>query len=272
MPLLESAVMGTLKDKNILITGVLNRHSIAYAIAKDALAAGAKIILTYQTSDKLRDKVGKLAKEDFDDAPLFPLDVASDKECDRLFEEIEKLGHGLDGMVHSLAFAPRDALTGMFEQSTTREAFATALDISAFSLTAMAQRARPLLNENASLLTLTYLGSTRAVPNYNVMGVAKAALESSVRYLAASFGVDGHRVNAISAGPIRTLAASGIADINKMLNAVADQSALRRNISQDEVAHAATFLLSPLASGITGEIMHVDAGHNFMLGPVSNGT
>ena len=257
--------MKTLEGKYILVTGILNRHSIAYAIAKEAAAAGARLVLTYQSSERLKAKVGKLAKEEFADATLLPLDVTSDSELDELFATLAKSGHGLDGIVHSLAFAPREALSGRFEEATTRAAFATALDISAFSLTALAQRARPLLNAQASLVTLTYLGANRAVPNYNVMGVAKAALESSVRYLAASLGGDGHRVNAISAGPIRTLAASGIADINKMLGAVAQQAALKRNITQEEVAHAATFLLSPLASGITGEILHVDAGHNFML-------
>ena len=258
--------MKLLQDKKILITGVLNRHSIAYAIAQAAQQHGAEIALTYQTSERLRDKVGRLAAQDFGGAPLYPLDVTSDDECANLFADLNKRWDTLHGVVHSLAFAPRETLDGPFHDVTSRASFATALDVSAFSLTALAHHSRPMLTNGSSLLTLTYLGARRAVPNYNVMGVAKAALESSVRYLAASLGPDGIRVNAISAGPLKTLAASGIAALSQMLKAVAQQSALKRNITQEEVASAAMFLLSSMAAGVTGEILHVDAGHNFMHG------
>ena len=258
--------MKLLENRNILVTGVLNRHSIAYSIAKAVIEHGGNLALTYQTSDRLKDKVAKLAKEDFNDCVLLPLDVADDKQCEDLFSELGKSWKKVDGVVHSVAFAPREALTGDFHSVTGRDDFATALDISAYSLTALAKYATPMLSENASIVTLTYLGAERAVPNYNVMGVAKAALEASVRYLAASMGTSNTRVNAISAGPIKTLASSGIAGIGKMLKAVAEQSALGRNVNQQEVGNVAAFLLSELSSGITGEVIHVDAGYSIMGG------
>ena len=258
--------MALLEGKRLLVSGVINRYSIAYAIARAAKEHGAQVALTYQTSDRLREKVGRLAEEDFSGAPLVALDVSSDEQCDSAFAQIKEDLGGLDGLVHSIAYAPREALSGAYHEVTEREAFATALDVSAYSFTAMAKRASDLLTPGSCLLTLTYLGANRAIPNYNVMGVAKAALESSVRYLAASLGSEQLRVNAISAGPIKTLASSGIGSIGKMIKAVAEQSALRRNVTREEVADAAVFLLSPMAAAITGEVLHVDAGHNFMLG------
>lgn len=258
--------MNLLENRKILVTGVLNQHSIAYAIAKQVQAHGGELALTYQTSDRLRDKVGKLAQSDFNDCLILPLDVADDGQCEQLFTELGKHWGHLDGLVHSIAFAAREALTGEYHAVTTRENFATALDISAYSFAALAKHAAGMLSNDAALLTLTYLGAVRAVPSYNVMGVAKAALEATVRYLAASMGPSGVRVNAISAGPIKTLAASGIDGINKMLKEVAAQSALGRNISQEEVGKVAAFLLSDLASGITGEVTYVDAGYSIMGG------
>ena len=252
--------MSLLAGKKILVTGILNQHSIAYAIAHAVVEQGGQLAITYQNTERLRDKVTRLADKHFPDALILPLDVSSDEQCDAMFTSLQEHWSELDGLVHSVAFAPREALAGNYHDSTTREAFSTALDISAFSLTALAQRAAKIMTQNASIVTLTYLGSSRAIPNYNVMGVAKAALESSVRYLASSLGPSHIRVNAISAGPIKTLASSGIAGIGKMLNAVARQSALQRNITREEVAATAAFLLSQMASGITGEILHVDAG------------
>lgn len=258
--------MTILENRKILVCGVLNKYSIAYAIAQAVVAHGGELALTYQTSDRLRDKVGKLAKQDFGDCLLLPLDVAEDEQCAQLFTDLDKEWGTLDGIVHSIAFAPRETLTGDYHCVTTRRDFATALDISTYSFTALAQQAAPLLSDSASLLTLTYLGAERAIPNYNVMGVAKAALEASVRYLAAGLGPAGVRVNAISAGPIKTLASSGIAGMGKMLKAFATQAALGRNISQEEVGKVAAFLLSEMASGITGEVIHVDAGYSIMGG------
>ncbi len=258
--------MSLLADKKILVTGILNQYSIAYAIARTVVEQGGKLALTYQNNERLREKVGRLAAKDFPNASLLPLDVASDQQCDAMFASLQEQWSELDGLVHSVAFAPREALIGNYHENTSREAFGTALDISAFSLTALAQRAAKMMSPGASMVTLTYLGSNRAIPNYNVMGIAKAALESSVRYLAGSLGPSHIRVNAISAGPIKTLASSGISGIGEMLKGVAAQAALQRNITREEVAAAAAFLLSDMASGITGEILHVDAGFNFMSG------
>ena len=258
--------MSLLAGKKILVSGILNSHSIAFAIGKTALEHGAELAISYQNIERFKDKVLRLVDKEFNGALTIPLDVSSDEQCDEAFAELANRWGKFDGLVHSIAFAPREALAGPFHENTERDAFAEALDVSAYSLTAMSSRAAPMLNPDSCILTLTYLGANRAVPNYNVMGVAKAALESSVRYLAASLGVDGIRVNAISAGPIKTLASSGIGGIGKMISAVSEQSALRRKVSSKEVADAAVFLLSPMASAITGEILHVDAGHNFMLG------
>ncbi|MBF2735220.1 MAG: enoyl-ACP reductase [Betaproteobacteria bacterium AqS2] len=262
--------MNLLQDKTVLVTGILSRHSIAYAIAKACQDNGAKLIITYQDHERVAAKARGLAEEDFPGAPLHALDAGSDENIEKLFAQLKEEGVELDGLVHSMAFVNRRALQGPYHRGTSRRDFQIALDISAYSFTALAAAAAPLLKPDACLLTLTYLGSQRAVTNYNVMGVAKAALESSVRYLAASFGPQKVRVNAISAGPIKTLAASGIGGFNKILEVVAAESALRRNVSQEEVASAALFLLSSLASGVTGEILHVDAGHNFMLGRVED--
>lgn len=250
----------------MLVTGVLNKRSIAFSVAKTVLAEGGQIALSYQSGDRLRDKVGRLAESELGNAPIYPLDVSSDIECDRIFNDINALWGTLDGLVHSVAYADREMLSGHYHNVTGREKFAQALDISAYSLTALASRSAALMGNNGSIVTLTYLGSQRAVPNYNVMGVAKAALESSMRYLAASLGPNGVRVNAVSAGPVKTLAASGIKDFGRMLDMVAKQSPLRRNVSQQEIANAVAFLLSERASGITGEIVHVDGGHNFSAG------
>lgn len=262
--------MKLLQGRTVLVTGILSRHSIAYAIAKLCNDNGAKLILTYQNHERIAAKARDLAAEDFPGVPLHPLDASSDEDIDGLCARLKEDGAKLDGLVHSMAFVNRRALQGPYHRTTSRADFQTALDVSAYSFTGLAAAAAPLLKPDACLLTLTYLGSQRAVTNYNVMGVAKAALESSVRYLAASFGPRHIRVNAISAGPIKTLAASGIGGFNKILEVVAAESALRRNVSQEEVAGAAVFMLSPLASGVTGEILHVDAGHNFMLGRVED--
>ena len=262
--------MKLLQDKTILVTGLLSKHSIAYAIAKLCVEHGARLLLSYQNMERLRERATKLAEEDFPGVPLYPLDAGSDEDIENLFGQFEKDGTKLDGLVHSMAFVHRRALSGPYHQATSRDDFKQALDISAYTFTGLAARAAPVLNPDACLLTLTYLGAQRAIPNYNVMGVAKAALEASVRYLAASLGPQQVRVNAISAGPIKTLAASGISGFDKILEVVAAESALRRNISQEEVAGAAVFMLSALASGVTGEVLHVDAGHNFMLGRIED--
>ncbi len=259
--------MTQLAGKRILVTGVLNNRSIGYAIAREAVAQGARIALAYQDDERLRAKVAKLAEADLGSPPLYPLDVASDELCDRLAASLQADWGGLDGFVHSVAFADRATLAGAYHANTSREHFAQALDVSAYSLTAMAMRFAGLMPAGSAFVALTYIGSRVAVPNYNVMGVAKAALESSVRYLAASLGPQGIRANAISAGPIKTLAASGIGGLGKMLAHVAASAPLRRNVTQAEVAHAAAFLLSEAASGITGEILHVDAGQHISGGP-----
>lgn len=253
--------MGFLKDKRVLITGLLSNRSIAYGIAKAMKREGAILAFTYQ-GEEVRGRVQKLAHE-FDSNLLFPCDVASDNEITLCFENLQKHWDGLDCIIHSIAFAPREALTGDYLESINREAFRIAHDISAYSFSALAKAALPLMQDrNGSLLTLSYLGAVRVMPNYNVMGLAKASLEANVRFMASSLGPKGIRVNAISAGPIKTLAAAGIGNFGKLLGYTEKVSPLRRNVTIDEVGNVAAFLCSDLASGITGEITYVDAGFN----------
>jgi enoyl-[acyl-carrier protein] reductase I len=253
--------MGFLTNKRILITGLLSSRSIAYGIAKAMKREGASLAFTYQNED-LRGRVEKLAAE-FDSNLLFPCDVASDDQIAQCFAQLQKQWDGLDSIVHSIAFAPREALTGDYLESVNREAFRIAHDVSAYSFAALAKAALPLMeNRNGALLTLSYLGAIRVMPNYNVMGLAKASLEANVRFMASSLGPKGIRVNAISAGPIKTLAAAGIGNFSKLLGYTEHVAPLRRNVTIDEVGNVAAFLCSDLASGITGEITYVDAGFN----------
>ena len=253
--------MGFLAGKRILITGLLSNRSIAYGIATACHRQGAKLAFTYQ-NERFRERVTKMATE-FGSSLVFACDVASDEEIANLFAELHRSWDGLDGLVHSIAFAPREAIDGDFLAGISREAFRVAHDVSSYSFVALAKAALPMMEgRNAALLTLSYLGAVRTMPNYNTMGLAKASLESAVRFMAASMGPKGIRVNAISAGPIKTLAAASIGSFGKLLAFHAHQAPLRRNVSIDEVGNAAAFLCSDLASGVTGEIMYVDGGFN----------
>ena len=253
--------MAFLQDKNILITGLLSSRSIAYGIAKAMHREGAQLAFSYQ-GERIKDRVIDLAAE-FDSKMVLPCDVASDGEIDALFAELGTQWTGLDGIIHSIAFAPREALAGDYLDSVTREAFRIAHDVSSYSFAALAKAGLPMMQgRSAALLTLTYLGAERSFPSYNVMGLAKASLEANVRYMAQSLGPKGIRVNAISAGPIKTLAAAGIGSFGKLLAFSEKQSPLRRNVTIEEVGNTAAFLCSDLASGITGEITYVDAGFN----------
>jgi len=253
--------MGFLQDKKILITGVASNRSIAYGVARAMHREGAQLAFTYQ-GDKLKGRVEKFAAE-FDSDIVLPLDVTEDEQIEQVFAELEKHWDGLDGLVHSIGFAPRDQLEGTFVEAINREGFRTAMDISTYSFAALAKAARGMMQgRNGALVTMTYLGAVRTIPNYNVMGVAKAALEATTRYLADSLGPEGTRVNAISAGPIRTLAASGINNFRTMLAEGEKRNPLRRNVTIDEVGNAAAFLCSDLASGITGDVLYVDAGYH----------
>jgi enoyl-[acyl-carrier protein] reductase I len=255
--------MGFLQDKKVLITGIASNRSIAYGVAKAMHREGAQIALTYQ-NEKLKKRVDKFAAE-FGSDIVLPLDVTSDEDIDNLFVELGKHWDGLDCLVHSIAYAPADQLEGDFAQAVTREGFSVAHDISAYSFAAMAKAARGMMQgRNASLVTMTYLGAVRTVPNYNVMGVAKASLEATMRYLADAMGPDGIRVNAVSAGPIRTLAASGIKNFKTMLEEAEKKNPLRRNVTIDEVGNATAFLCSDLASGITGDVLYVDSGYHIV--------
>ncbi len=256
--------MAYLSGKRILITGLLSNRSIAYGIAKACHREGAELAFTY-VGERFKDRITEFAKE-FNSSLIFDCDVGSDKQIHALFEELGKSWPQFDGFVHSIGFAPREAIAGDFLEGLSREAFKIAHDISAYSFPAMAKEALPMLSPNAALLTLTYLGSLRNVPNYNTMGLAKASLEASVRYLAGSLGPKGIRVNGISAGPIKTLAASGIKGFGKILDAVEKTAPLRRNVTVDDVGNAASFLLSDLASGITAEIIYVDNGFSQVVG------
>ncbi|MGE5467127.1 MAG: enoyl-ACP reductase FabI [Ignavibacteria bacterium] len=254
--------MGFLAGKRILITGLLSNRSIAYGIAKACKREGAQLAFTYQ-NERFEERLQKFAAE-FGSEMVFRCDVAVDAEIENVFTEIGKKWEGLDGIVHSIAFAPSEAIEGDFLDGITRESFRIAHDVSSYSYAALAKAARPLLlkGNNASLLALTYLGAERTLPNYNTMGLAKASLEAATRYLAFCLGPQGIRANAISAGPIKTLAASGIGSFGKLLAYNAHNAPLRRNVTIDEVGNAAAFMLSDLASGITGEIMYVDGGLN----------
>ena len=253
--------MGFLQGRRILVTGMLSNRSIAYGVAKACRREGAELAFTYQ-GEGIRDRVVDLAKE-FDTDLVFPCDVANDAEIDAAFASLRGRWDGLDGLVHAIAFAPREALKGGFHESVTREAFRVAHDISSYSLAALAKAAAPMMQGRpGSIVTLSYLGAVRSIPNYNVMGLAKASLEAGVRYLAASLGPAGIRVNAISAGPIKTLAAAGIGNFSKILHFVERNAPLRRGVTTEEVGNTAAFLLSDLGSGITGEILYVDAGFN----------
>ena len=253
--------MGFLADKKILITGLLSKHSIAYGIAKACHREGAQLAFTYQ-SERFEDRIKKFAAEFGSDITI-PLDVSSDEQIDNLFAELGKRWDGLDGLVHSIAYAPTEAIEGDFLNGISRDAFRIAHDISSYSYAALAKGARPLMQgRKASLLALSYLGAERTMPNYNTMGLAKASREAATRYLAFCLGPEGIRANAISAGPIKTLAASGIGNFGKLLAYNSHNAPLRRNVTIDEVGNAAAFMLSDLASGITGEIMYVDGGMN----------
>ncbi len=253
--------MGFLAGKRALIVGLVSNRSIAYGIAKAMQREGAELAFTYQ-NDKLQNRVVKIAKE-FNSNITMPCDVSSDEQIAAVFEELKKSWDGLDIIIHSVAFAPREELEGAYLENATREGFKTAHDISSYSFGALAKAGRDMMKgRNGALLSLSYLGAERAMPNYNVMGVAKASLEANVRYLAYSLGPEGTRVNAISAGPIRTLAASGIANFRSMLDSFQEKAPLRRNVTIEEVGNAAAFLCSDLASGITGEITYVDCGYN----------
>lgn len=256
--------MGFLSGKKFLITGLLSNRSIAYGIAKACRREGAELAFTY-VGDRFKERAVDFAKE-FNTELIFDCDVSSDEQIEALFTDLAKTWPQFDGFVHAIGFAPREAIAGDFLDGLSREAYRIAHDISAYSFPAMGKAALPMLRPNAALLTLTYLGSMRTVPHYNTMGLAKASLEASVRYLANSLGPKGIRVNAISAGPIKTLAASGIKDFGKILGAVEAAAPMRRNVTIDDVGNAASFLLSDLANGITAEIIYVDNGFSQVTG------
>jgi len=262
--------MALLAGKKILVTGLLSNRSIAYGIAAAARREGAELAFTY-VGDRFRDRVTELAAE-FGSDLVLPCDVSSDAQIGELFEGLKQRWDGLDGLVHAIAFAPREAIAGELLDGLSREAFREAHDISAYSFPALAKAALPMMQgRQAALLTLTYLGAERVVPHYNVMGLAKASLEASVRYLASNLGAQGIRVNGISAGPIKTLAASGISGFSRILKFVEQHAPLRRNVTIEDVGNAAAFLLSDLAAGITGEIVYVDAGFSSVVGGMTAG-
>lgn len=257
-----------LSGKRILITGLLSNRSIAYGIARACKEQGAELAFTYQT-ERFKERTQDFAKE-FGSEIYLPCDAASDQEIEQLFASLGQHWDRLDGLVHAIAFAPREAISGDFLEGASRAAFAQAHDISAYSFVAMAKAALPLMSQRneanprggGSMLTMSYMGAEKMVANYNTMGLAKASLEASVRYLAESLGNKGIRVNGLSAGPIKTLAASGIKGFSKILDAVEKNAPLRRNVTIEEVGNVAAFMLSDLARGITAEITHVDSGFN----------
>ncbi|RCS59286.1 enoyl-ACP reductase FabI [Parvibium lacunae] len=261
--------MGFLTGKRILITGLLSNRSIAYGIAHACRQQGAELAFTYQ-GERFVDRIREFAAE-FGSDLIFPCDVGDDQQITDLFALLGQKWQRLDGIVHAIAYAPREAIAGDFLEGFSREGFRTAHEISAYSFAAMAKAALPLLQgpdgqNRAALLTLSYLGAMRMIPSYNTMGLAKASLEASVRYLAESLGHRGVRVNAISAGPIKTLAASGIKGFGKILDFVEQNAPLRRNVTIEDVGNAAAFLLSELASGVTAEVMYVDGGFSQTVG------
>ena len=257
--------MGFLSGKKLLITGVLSNRSIAYGIAKACHAQGATLAFSY-VGERFKERITEFAA-DFGSTLIFDCDVGSDAQIDALFKDLSAHWPTFDGFVHSIGFAPRESITGDFLEGLSREGFRVAHDISAYSFPAMAKAARPYLSSKSALLTLTYLGALRVLPNYNTMGLAKASLEASVRYLAECMGAQGVRVNGISAGPIKTLAASGIKDFGKMLKASA-ASPIRRNVTIDDVGNVAAFLLSDLAAGVSAEITYVDGGFSNVVGGI----
>jgi enoyl-[acyl-carrier protein] reductase I len=255
--------MGFLAGKKALVVGIASTRSIAYGIAKAMHREGAELAFSY-ANEKLKPRVEKFAAE-FDSDIVLPCDVSIDSEITGLFDQLNQRWDSLDAMVHSVAFAPREALDGDYLANLDREGFRIAHDISSYSLAAMAKAGRAMMqNTNGSIITMTYLGSERALPNYNIMGVAKASLEANVRYLAAALGPEGIRVNSISAGPIKTLAAAGIGNFKKILDEVARNSPLRRNVTIEDVGNTGAFLCSDLAAGITGENIYVDSGYNIV--------
>ncbi len=258
--------MGFLAGKRILLTGLLSNRSISYGIAKACHREGAELAFTYQ-NERFLDRITKFAAE-FDSKLVYQCDVAEDAQIDALYADLGKQWDSIDGLVHSIAFAPSEAIEGDFLNGISRESFRIAHDISSYSFAALAKGARPLMQgRNGSLLCLSYLGAERTMPNYNTMGLAKASLEAATRYLAFSLGPEGIRANALSAGPIKTLAASGIGNFGKLLAYNSHHAPLRRNVTIEEVGNAAAFLLSDLASGITGEVVYVDGGmHSTALG------
>jgi enoyl-[acyl-carrier protein] reductase I len=253
--------MGFMTGKRALVVGLASNRSIAYGIAEALHREGAELAFTYQT-EKLEPRVRKMA-EGFGSSLCFPLDVTDDAQIDALFTGLGEHWDRLDALVHSVAFAPKEELEGSFTEKTTREGFRIAHDVSSYSLTALARAAHPMMrDQGGAIVTLSYLGAVRAISNYNVMGLAKASLEANVRFLAADLGGEGIRVNAISAGPIKTLAAAGIGGFRKMLTHVAQHTPLKRNVTIEDVGNAAAFLLSDLSAGVTGEVLYVDGGYN----------
>lgn len=252
--------MGFLAKKRILVTGMISNRSIAYGVAQAMHREGAELAFTYQ-GERVKDRVTEMARE-FGSDMIYPCDVSSDDEIEQLFTGLGGKWEKFDGFVHAIAFAPREALDGEFLDGFSRDAFRIAHDISAYSFPAMAKAALPYLNDRSAILTMSYLGAVRTMPHYNVMGMAKASLEASVRYLAMELGRKGIRANGISAGPIKTVAAAGIGDFGKLLAYNSKHAPLKRNVTVEEVGNVAAFLCSDLASGITGEITYVDAGFN----------
>lgn len=262
--------MALLDGRRILITGLLSNRSIAYGVARAARREGATLAFTYQ-NERFKERVEGMARELGSDIAL-PCDVGEDAQIAQLFAQLGKRWDALDGLVHAIAFAPREAIAGDFLEGLSREAFRTAHEVSAYSFPALAKAALPLMQgRKGALVTLTYLGAERVVPNYNTMGLAKASLEAAVRYLAASLGPRGIRVNGISSGPIKTLAAAGVAGFGKILKFVEEHAPLRRNVTTEDVGNAAVFLLSDLAAGVTGEVLYVDSGFRNVVAGIPGG-